>query len=307
MLHVSTREPSLHDAESTSIYAMIPELLPPDRLPVFYINLSTRPDRRVFMEQQLERLGIVAERIEAATIGEVPQSLIDIHSSRQLAFPVSVGDLACGLSHQSVWRRMAELRVPAAVVLEDDAMLSDTVLPFLAADILQRLNADLVHLETRRSRVCLGPPRTEIGAIRVHELQSSHMGAAAYIVSQSIAEASLRHPLVNMMGVDRFLFGRGGPHLLCSKVLQLYPSPAVQLDRLDTTEVTKSARQSNLAELRAEIVRRGGREPFGEFLKHQLDHLGRLIRVVSRDPAFLLRRRSRVPYAEDLRTSQVTP
>src|SRR5690606_32587268 len=44
--------------------------LPPGRrmpLPIFYINLAARRDRREFMESQLRAMGMAAVRIEAVT------------------------------------------------------------------------------------------------------------------------------------------------------------------------------------------------------------------------------------------------
>jgi glycosyl transferase, family 25 len=41
-------------------------------LPLFYINLARRVDRRRFMEKQFAESGIAAERVEAFTPEEVP-------------------------------------------------------------------------------------------------------------------------------------------------------------------------------------------------------------------------------------------
>lgn len=48
---------------------------PKQQLPVFYINLDSRPDRRQFMEEQFARLSVQVERVSARTIADVPTEL----------------------------------------------------------------------------------------------------------------------------------------------------------------------------------------------------------------------------------------
>lgn len=270
------------------------------QLPVFYINLDSRQDRRTFMEEQFGRLGIVAERFPAVTIDKVPPELVARHADPRRLWPVSRGDLACGLSHQAIWRAMVEHRVPAALILEDDALLSEGILHFLAPDILERTGGDVLKLETRRKSTLIGDLIGHVGKTALHELQSSHMGSAAYVISLDAAAMSLASPLVNNFGIDRFLFGKAGPHLLKSRIVQAVPSPVVQLDRLNPGAETEGAARSDLIEPR--LARAGASRrlmTLSTLFAVNIDHVGRLLRLVARDRGVLGRKRLSVPYEGD--------
>jgi GR25 family glycosyltransferase involved in LPS biosynthesis len=272
------------------------------QLPIFYINLDSRPDRREFMEEQFARLHLNAERISAVTIADVPPALITHHDDPGILWPVSPGDLACGLSHQLIWQRMVDENIPSALVLEDDALLADSITSFTAPDLSAQLGFDLLKLETRRNRVLLGAGATPFGPVELRELQSSQMGSAAYIITRQAAQASLGHPLVNAMSVDRFLFGKGGLHLLRSRILQAVPTPAVQLDRLKGVSrgpATGTSR-SDIVESRDQRNARKGMPNLGSFISLNAGHAAKLVRLIARDPGVIRRTRERVPFAGDV-------
>jgi hypothetical protein len=50
------------------------------QLPVFYINVAARTDRRDFMESQFAELGIPVERIEAVLPDQIPAEAIAMAS-----------------------------------------------------------------------------------------------------------------------------------------------------------------------------------------------------------------------------------
>ncbi len=264
------------------------------QVPVYYINLASRPDRRDFMEAQFARLGFVAHRVEAVRIDEVPPELIAFHESPDCLWRSNPGDLACGLSHERAWKAVLDAGHRAALIFEDDAVLAPTIADFLAADILERLQADLVKLETFRVRIQLGSTATSVGATTVRELCSSQMGAAAYLIGHDAIGTSLASPMLRELSVDRLLFGRGGPHLLRSRVLQAIPSPCIQLDKLD---VADSIGESNIATTRTPEPERPGRD-LGAVIGLHLDHVGRLARLASRDLAALRGPHVVVPFAD---------
>lgn len=273
-----------------------------ETVPVYYINLTSRPDRRAFMEGQFERLSIAAERIEAVRMDEVPPELIAFHRTPQSLWRLAAGDLACGLSHQRAWSRFAETGHPAALVLEDDTILAPSVRSFLELSLLQRLGADLVKLETFRTPVKLGTEVQHVGATVLRELCSSQMGGAAYALSRETAQRSLASPLRNLMGIDRFLFGRGGLHLLRSRILQAVPSPCIQIDKFDDND---HVGESDIAITRkpAAGVRPKMRDPLAMLGLH-LDHTARLLTLAARDWTALRGRRVAVPFAS---TPEMTP
>lgn len=274
---------------------------PANQLPIFWVNVDTRTDRREHMEAQFARLGLVTERVAAVTVAEVPPEIAARVTRPEHFFKFSLGDLACGLSHQRIWRIMQERDLAEALILEDDAVLTAEVLPFLDPGLLGRIGADLLRLETRRQPVQLGRRFGAIGGSELHELLSTHRGTAGYLISRAAAEASLEAPDVNDMAVDRFLFGRYGRHLWRSTILQAVPGPIVQLDVLspetprDGVEFTGAAR-SEISRFR---VKRTRRRKLEDVLAYTLADILPMLRVAARSPAALLGPRRPVPFAGD--------
>lgn len=266
-------------------------------IPVYYINLASRPDRRAFMQAQFDRLGIAAERIEAVRSEDVPPDLVAFHRTSRSLWRLGAGDLACGLSHQRCWARMIETGAPAALVLEDDAILTEALLDFLAHGVLQRLDADLVKLETFHTPVKLGSERLQLGGTMLRELCSTQMGAAAYVLSIDAARRSLLSPQRDLMGVDRLLFGRGGLHLLRSRVLQAIPSPCIQLDKAGSAAGVAGSDIETTRRPAIEARRRGPAPHPVPFLELHLDHIARQARLALRDWPALRSRRTPIPFA----------
>lgn len=267
--------------------------MPTKQMPVFFINLAARRDRRQFMEDQFARLGIVAERIEAVTIADVPQPLIDAQLRPGRPWRITAGDLACGLSHQLIWQTILRRNLDCALVLEDDALLAPTVVDFLDPGILDRTGADIIRLETWASSARLGTREIRIGTTVVRELASAQFGSAAYIMSGKAAAASLSSPKRDDMAVDRFLFRRGGVHLLRSCVLQAVPGAAVQLLR---SGLVSDASRSEITPERPSIHTPAD-PSLRRRLQLRLDHACRVARLVLRDPAIVRGPKTAIPFA----------
>lgn len=248
------------------------------------------------MAEQLASLGIEPSRIQAVTVDEVPAELIAAHRHRDSLWRLRSGDLACGRSHQRAWAHLLASDHPAALILEDDAVLSPAIRDFLDPGLMARLGADLIKLETYRKFITLSSTSVEVGGTRLFELCSSQMGGAAYIITREAAARTLASPLRDTMGVDRLLFGRGGVHLLRSRILQAWPAPAVQLDRFAPDDALgKSDIKASLTPERAP----SSLPRLLSLLPLNFDHAGRLGRLVLRDPGALFRPRQIVPFAGD--------
>jgi glycosyl transferase, family 25 len=253
-------------------------------IPIYYINLASRTDRREHMENELARLGLSAERVEAVTRQELsPASGALVPSSYT----------ASRLSHMRAWQLMLDRGAPAAIILEDDVVLHPSFQDFLAPDVLE-LGADLIKLETFRRTVLLGDRSHHVGEqSTVVELQSSHLGAAAYLMSAGMARRALQEPTLASLHTDRFLFGRGGPNLLRRRVFQADPAPCIQLMMLEGA--ASALGRGDLAVPSPAKARY--RDPIGYSLRVGTIHLWRLLRLALRDPAAMIRRRHKVRFA----------
>lgn len=200
--------------------------------PVFYINLASRADRRLFMEEQFERLGIDAERIEAVRAADVEDAAMVPHLDNDNPWALSRVEVACGLSHAMAWQRLLDEGHPSALILEDDVVLGDALPAFLVPSATAALGADLIKLETFNEQIRVGRTAALIaGRFAVRTLLASHMGAGAYIISADMARRALADPAFRQMSVDRYLFCRGGPIVPSASVYQVDPAPTVQLHK----------------------------------------------------------------------------
>ena len=180
-------------------------------LPVYVINLDRRPDRWAIMSAQLEHLGIEAERIAAVDGNKV---VADEDWERALPFmsplwQVDPGQGACLLSHGLAMQAFLAGDAPAALILEDDAVLAaDT--PSLLRDMawwpagarIVRLNdgGDL-RRPIRRSPGGRTPTKRTL-----HRVERWCPGAVAYIVDRRGAEMAMKAIAAPSFPVDYILF-----------------------------------------------------------------------------------------------------
>ena len=97
----------------------------------FLINLDRDKDRLAAADAQLKRLGIAYERVPAVCGADLSPAELRRRVSRRRALwangrMYTPGQIGCALSHNSVYRRMAEEDIPAALVMEDDVQFSDS-------------------------------------------------------------------------------------------------------------------------------------------------------------------------------------
>jgi GR25 family glycosyltransferase involved in LPS biosynthesis len=176
-------------------------------LPVFYINLARRIDRRRFMEEQFARLGVSAERVEAVTTEQVPESAVTACCNPRKGRWVTKSELACSLSHRSIWQLMADRAIPAACILEDDARLSPQFTQALdaASGLLSKL--DLIKIERRNIPVAIGGKLAELTSeIALHRLYTFNYGSCGYLISLKGAGMLLAKSVRYDVPLDNILF-----------------------------------------------------------------------------------------------------
>lgn len=206
-------------------------------LPIFYINMTSRPDRREHVERQLAALGLTATRIEAVTptVDDLPEGS-----------PLSTGELGCSRSHQSIWRLLVEQDIPAALILEDDVLLANEVPALLADPGLLDGGVEAIQFETRGYTSALVGPAvaTRVHGVTRNRLMSSSLGSAAYIMTAGLARRLLARPDVDRLALDHLLFGWGGELCYEARIFQTLPALAIQLDQ--TADGRKGAGRSDL-------------------------------------------------------------
>lgn len=261
-------------------------------LPIFYINLSSRPDRREHVERQLQALGLTATRVEAVTPDEcqdAPDSML------------SPGELGCSRSHQKIWRLLGEQNIAAALILEDDVVLSQQ-LPAVLADPHLLDGVDAIQLETRQTSALVGQPiATAADGVTRGRLMSSSLGSAAYIMTKALGQRLLQRPDVDNLPLDTLLFGRPGSLFYQVRVFQMVPALAIQLDQ--TVVGKQGIGRSDLDERRGLFSAgdlRGSEPKWRRALRHWGHHL-RVLTTFGPSGDLWRARQLRLPVTEDLR------
>lgn len=190
-------------------------------LPVQVINLARRPERLKRIAAALGQAGIPWERIEAIDAQTVSHTDLATEFGsgwRRRAFPATPGDMACSLTHQLVWKKIADSG-RAAIVLEDDAVLADSFGEFLAQDIvaaMREATLGVLKLEfwpgdQKSRRFPVGAPLRMLhgqSQRRLYRLRSTFLGSCAYLMRPESAELALFHHPRLRVPVDHYLFGR---------------------------------------------------------------------------------------------------
>lgn len=174
-------------------------------LPIYYINMATRPDRRDFMEQQLDSMGLIGTRIEAVTEADISEDDAKRYCNTDHPSFLRKRELGCTLSHERAWQAMIDIEAPAALVLEDDAEISPLLPAFL--EEAGTIDADLIRIETTGAHVRVYPivSRGKSG-VAVRGFRSTPMGAAGYIIKADAAKRLLGHPGLRERHTDLALY-----------------------------------------------------------------------------------------------------
>jgi len=221
-------------------------------IPIFYINLDHRTDRRKRMESQLSALGLNATRVSATTPDQLSAQELASYCDPTGFWSIRPNELACTISHMRVWELIAQGAHARALVLEDDAVLSQK-LPAVLGE-LETLDYDLIRIEACwRARV-FAPIGSLAHGVLVRPFRSTPGGASGYIISRDAAKRLLRDEAVKQRQLDLALYdpfrqpGRG-----LSRVL-LDPALVIQ-----EGDIAGADRQSGVA--RSDIILAGNEKP----------------------------------------------
>ena len=97
-------------------------------IPTFIINLPQSTDRKVFMKDQCESIGICPIFIEAVngkSISEVEISQFcnQAVAKKRLGRDLLLGEIGCALSHKKIYQKIVDEHIAYAIIFEDDATL----------------------------------------------------------------------------------------------------------------------------------------------------------------------------------------
>ena len=182
----------------------------------FVISLSRSNDRRQHIQNQLDKLGIKFEIIEAVDGSKLAASTIhDFKAIRKTAYPdgikqswdVPEGVIGCSLSHLKVYQEIVNRKIELSVVLEDDATPTKELLAIYSQPILNTIKniqqLDVLQMAAVKKQFSYMPQlkyRGRLkagGGITIGKSATAVPGTSCYLITlkgaKKLLEAS--HPL----------------------------------------------------------------------------------------------------------------
>lgn len=158
------------------------------------INLDRAPDRLARITAQLQRLGMPFHRmaaVDARLLTAEQRALLDEPAYRRKHGMLPVwGELGCYLSHVQVMRNFVASDAEFALVLEDDALLHNSLPAVMRGLALHRPRWDMCKL----SAVHSGTPQAFVEVAPGHQLAvmlSRCTAASAYALNRKAAQQYL--------------------------------------------------------------------------------------------------------------------
>lgn len=203
----------------------------------FVISLRSSETRRKHIIEQFQQQSIEFKFFDA----------IQPDQNRQVAETLGLnisncdltpGEVACLLSHVSLWQLMIDHQLQHIAIFEDDILLGEG-----CREILQRVEwipqkADIIKLEMFASAARMRWGATTINTSRkLRQLTGKHLGAAGYILSLESAQVLLNYlrKQSQLIAIDHVLFEIFVDNQKL-KIYQMLPGLCIQSDRLHPVE-----------------------------------------------------------------------
>ncbi len=168
-------------------------------LPVYVINLDRRPDRLASIAAGLDRLEMKFERIAAVDARNLPSE-----GDRVLG----AAEHACLVSHRKALERFLGTVAPAALILEDDVVVSRGLPRFVVDMEWWPAGRGLIKLDTKFEKPrLLGRHCGSAPAMRhLREMVMGNAGCGGYLVDRATAARILGADDDPTFPIDRLLF-----------------------------------------------------------------------------------------------------
>ena len=189
----------------------------PQTFQVFVISLERAVERREYMRNLIADLGFNATIISAVDGKKLrPEQRARYNSERARRIygcEMSDNEIACYLSHLSIYSKMLEQRIDTALVLEDDISCVADLKPVVEEVLkLPKTSWQVVRLQSTKSSVSnptkprgVGEPVARVGQREIFRLQTSVLGGCAYLIRLSAAGAMLARSEHIDMPIDQTL------------------------------------------------------------------------------------------------------
>lgn len=188
-----------------------------ERFEVFVISLERAVERREHMKSLLSDLGFTGTIISAVDGKNLrPEQRARYSSERAKRIygcELSDNEIACYLSHLSIYSKMLEQRIDTALILEDDISCVDDLKP-IVEDVMKlpRTSWQVMRLQSSKRSVShptdkrgAGESVAQVGQREIFRLRTSVLGGCAYLIRLGAASAMLSRSENIDMPIDQTL------------------------------------------------------------------------------------------------------
>ncbi len=236
----------------------------------YVISLSSADQRREHIKQEFDKKEVAFEFFDALT----PNTALPFVKSLGLKVDRSCltdGEIACLMSHVSLWKKIVDENIPYMAIFEDDIYLGENAQKLLNHSDWIQTDWHIIKLEAFAERTFLSTNYVSIadGTRKVYQLLGQNYGTAGYILSLKGAETLLNYiaegvslPLDHIM-FEKFVFEGSLPihqlsPALCIQEMMLFPEKKTTLSSDLVTERKsrmKKQKKKGWAKVKLEILR----------------------------------------------------
>lgn len=234
------------------------------------ISLKTAKARREHIEKEFGKQNIGFEFFDALT----PDLAKPLAEKMQLNVEdeyLTGGELACFMSHVSVWQKMVDEQIPYLAIFEDDVYLGEHVQELLADSNWLKNGWDIIKTESFADKVFLSGNKADIahGKRQIVHLTGKNLGTAGYILSLKGAQKYLDYVRkIQLIPLDQVMFDefiRDEVHpvyqltpALCIQEMMLFPEKKTVLSSdllAERKERMRKQKKKGWAKIQLEIMR----------------------------------------------------
>lgn len=171
------------------------------------ISLTTALERRKHIQNEFGKQEISFDFFDALT----PNLALPLAEKMALNFHcdrITKGELACFMSHVTLWKKMVDENIPYMAIFEDDIFLSENATELLSSSDWINEKWNIIKTEAFANKVVVGNvDKVENLAREIAPLKSKNLGTAGYILSIKGAKSYLEYILNNqIIPLDEMMF-----------------------------------------------------------------------------------------------------
>ena len=160
---------------------------------IFILSLTDAKERRDAITKKMNTLGLDFEFFDAidgrAGLPEKYEAIVDRKKAKKrLGKDVSDGEISCALSHAFVYKKIADDNIACAIVLEDDAIISDDFAQMVQQKVCEQSGKDFIYLYHLYARAMIGTRSRFFDAYNTVKLAKTPNGAVAYYITLDTAK-----------------------------------------------------------------------------------------------------------------------